>query len=145
MSDALMEPMESGLDSPDRVDTVRPDRRRRPQPKDRAMTNPYTFLDTLDTPDIVTEMLARVKAATGKVPRGLEQQYKLSYYFGGLAVAGKEVPKKGYAVAFSGPDEEVAAAIRGLSRAEAESLTLIYPDPLDVHLSNLPRVAPVLS
>jgi hypothetical protein len=112
--------------------------------KDSAMTEHMTMLDSLETPKLVRDMLARLGKCSPATLERAKREYKLSYYYGGLVIAGLDTPG-GLAVVFSGSANEVAAAIKPLPRNQVEQLIFSTPDPIEVHIANLPQVECALS
>lgn len=103
------------------------------------MIGDMTTLDSLETPKLVRDMLARLGTYPSATLERAEREYKLSYYFGGLLVAGLE-GSGGFAIVLSGPPTEVAAAAEQLPRDQIERLLFFTPDPIEVHIANLPQV-----
>lgn len=142
--DALMEPEKVNLESSTGGDNLSPRLKPRGKRKDGDMMAEATILEALETPQLVREMLGRLATFSPTALRRVEREYKLSYYYGGLVIAGRET-SAGFAVVFSGPAAEVAAATGQLPREQAEQLTISTPDPIEVHLANLPQVECALS
>ena len=99
-----------------------------PAPTEGSMTGKY--LNDIPTPDIVTEAINQAVALTPDKRARLEKQYKMSYLFGHLDVACQDTPD-GTLILASGPSDEVAEYLGGLSDDEAAKVYVARPSPWD--------------
>src|SRR5690242_9277288 len=84
--DALMEPEKVNLETSSDDDNLSPRLKPKPrvQRKDSDMMADATILETLDTPQLIHDMLGRLSKFKAAALRRMERVYKLSYYYGGL-------------------------------------------------------------
>ncbi len=95
---------------------------------------PEQLLSLKPTPPVVQELLERANPRTAKARRNLEEQLKLSWYFGGLSVVYRE-SKNGLAIVASGRDEDVRQALDELPKAKRAAVVLTFPEHFETHVA----------
>jgi hypothetical protein len=118
---------------------LRPSHKLKDEPM-TAVTSPPVgeLIDDMETPVVVRALLARIIDLPQGEDRAYEREFKLSYYYEGLLVA-LTSSDKGPAVVASGTNEEVLAALDGLSRHERAHITLVTPQSLCAIAAELGR------
>lgn len=110
------------------------------------MNEKLMYLDTLETPPAVQHLVSRMKGQFGQrsVPglKHLEDELKLSYYFGGFDVACMRTDR-GYALVASAPAGTgvVRKALDELPEDILAKVTVIYPEPWSEVSSSDPESA----
>jgi 2-hydroxy-3-keto-5-methylthiopentenyl-1-phosphate phosphatase len=101
--------------------------------KDENM--PAKFLQDLQTPAVIKEMLRMTGRARAETRQRFEQDLKLSYYFGGMDVACAETAK-GLAIVASGPGAEVNQVLSRLGKKEQSKITILFPETWEETIEN---------
>jgi hypothetical protein len=97
---------------------------------------PDQLLEKKPTPPVVLELVDRANPRSAKARRALEEQLKLSWYYGGLSILYRET-KKGLAVVASGPDKVVRQAFDQLPKAKRATVTVAFPEHFELHVANI--------
>jgi hypothetical protein len=126
--------------------TTRPKKAKAPRPKKAAKPKAKPLvglppgavdLDALPTPPLVLEMLERLNPK--KKARGYwEDEYKLSYYYGGKYVAADLAD--GRFIVLAAADEgsgDLRAALDKLPPQPGRRVVILIPERIDAHLEDL--------